>query len=94
MSVEFEWDASKARGNATKHFVTFQEALTVFRDPLARIFADPPHSSNEPRELIIGHSGNRQLFVVSFTEREGRVRIISARRATKREQQDYEQNSK
>jgi len=66
----------------------------VFRDPLARIFADPPHSSNEPRELIIGHSGNRRLFVVSFTEREGRVRIISARRATKREQQDYEQNSK
>ena len=51
-------------------------------------------ASNEPRELIIGHSGNRRLFVVSFTEREGRVRIISARRATKRERQDYEQNSK
>jgi hypothetical protein len=90
----FEWDASKARGTTTKHAVTFEEALTVFRDPLAPIFADPAHSSHEPRKLIIGHSADRRLVIVSFSERQQRVRIISARRATPREQHDYEQSSK
>jgi len=94
MSLEFEWDAPKAGGNVTKHGVTFQEALTVFRDPLARIFADPAHSSDALRELIIGHSADRRLVIVSFNERQERVRIISARRATPREQHDYEQHSK
>jgi hypothetical protein len=94
MALEFEWDASKARLNARKHGVTFAEGLTVFRDPLARIFDDPEHSGNERRELIIGHSVGQQLVVVAFTERGSRVRPSSARSATTRERQDYEQNTK
>jgi len=74
--------------------VTFEEALTVFRDPLARIFDDPDHSSEEPREIIIGHSEQQHLLLVCFTERWGKVRIINARYATKGERRDYEQNTK
>ncbi len=91
MAREFEWDASKARDNATKHGVTFEEALTVFRDPLAKIFSDPDHSNIERRELIIGHSARRRLAVVAFTERSARIRLISARGATPQERRDYEQ---
>ncbi len=94
MSPEFEWDADKAEANTQKHGVTFEESLAVFADPLARIFDDPVHSSEEPREIIIGHSTPQHLVLVSFTEREGKVRIISARRATKGERSDYEQNIK
>ena len=93
MGLEFEWDVSKASWNAEKHGVTFDEALTAFGDPLAWIFDDPDHSTDEPRELLIGHSLRRRLIVVCFTEREGRIRILSARRATKRERQDYEQHT-
>lgn len=92
MALEFEWDASKAKVNATKHGVTFEEGLTVFRDPLANIFDDPDHSGVEPRELIIGHSARRRLLVVAYTERSGRIRLISARTATLWERHDYEQN--
>ena len=94
MSLEFEWDAAKAETNTQKHGVTFEEGLTVFADPLARIFDDPDHSSEEPREIIIGRSTQQHLLLVSFTEREGKVRIISARHATKGERRDYEQNIK
>lgn len=94
MSLEFEWDAAKADANAQKHGVTFEKALTVFRDPLARIFDDPDHSSEEPREIIIGHSEQQHLLLVCFTERGGKVRIINARYATKAERRDYEQNTK
>lgn len=94
MSLEFEWDAAKAETNTQKQGVTFEEGLTVFGDPLARIFDDPDHSSEEPREIIIGHSTQQHLLLVSFTEREGKVRIISARHATKGERRDYEQNTK
>ena len=66
---EFEWDAAKARENLQKHGVAFEEALTVFADPLARIFDDPDHSESERRELIVGHSAQQGLLVVSFTER-------------------------
>jgi uncharacterized DUF497 family protein len=90
---EFEWDAKKANENLKNHGVAFEEALTVFADPLARIFDDPDHSEDEPRELIIGHSANQRLLVVSFTERESRTRIIGARQATLRERHDYEQNT-
>ena len=93
MTPEFEWDATKASENLTNHGVSFEEALTVFADPLARIFDDPDHSEDEHRELIIGHSTNRRLLVVSFTERHPRTRVISAREATRRERQDYEQNT-
>jgi uncharacterized DUF497 family protein len=94
MSLEFEWDAAKAETNTQKHGVTFEEGLTVFGDPLARIFDDPDHSSEESREIIIGHSTQQHLLLVSFTEREGKVRIISARHATKGERGDYGQNTK
>jgi uncharacterized DUF497 family protein len=88
---EFEWDAQKAEENLRKHGVAFQEALTVFADPLANIFDDPDHSAGERRELIIGHSSAQRLLIVSFTERRQRTRIIGARQPTARERSDYEQ---
>jgi uncharacterized protein len=89
----FEWDATKADANVRKHAVSFEEALTVFADPLARIFDDPDHSLAERRELIIGYSTRQRLLVVSFTERGPRTRIITAREATTRERTDYEQGT-
>ena len=94
MALDFEWDASKARVNARKHGVTFAEGLSVFRDPLARVFDDPTHSEAERRELIIGHSPDQRLLVSAFVERAGRIRLISARPATTGEREDYEQNAK
>jgi hypothetical protein len=91
MTPEFEWDAEKAQENLTKHGVAFEEALTVFGDPLASIFDDPDHSANERRELIIGHSANQRLLIVSFMQRMPRTRIIGAREATARERRDYEE---
>jgi uncharacterized DUF497 family protein len=93
MTTEFEWDAKKANGNLKKHGIAFEEALTVFADPLARIFDDPDHSEDEPRELIIGHSAQQRLLIVSFTDREPRTRIIGARQATAHERRNYEQNT-
>jgi len=91
----FEWDAGKARANLRKHRVSFAEAVTVFADPLASIHDDPDHSTPEdPRELIVGHSTSGRFLIVSFTERANSVRIISARRGTRRERQDYEAYSK
>ena len=90
MGLEFEWDASKARLNHIKHGVRFDEAVPVFRGPPAKLFDDPDHSDTEQPMILVGHSANR-LLVVSFTERRGRVRLISARRATPREREDYEQ---
>ena len=93
MDLRFEWDETKAETNLSKHGVSFQEAQTVFLDPLARIFDDELHSVDELREIIIGQSSDDRLLLVSFAEREtGVVRIISARRATKRERNDYEEN--
>jgi uncharacterized protein len=92
MSLEFEWDADKAASNRRKHKVTFQEAATVFADPLAMIFDDEIHSEDEQREIIVGHSAKNRLLLVCFTERAGAIRIISARLATKRERRDYEEN--
>ena len=89
--MDFEWQFSKAEANVRKHDVDFLEASTVFADPLARIFDDPDHSADESREIIVGHSMGQRLLIVSFTERGGRVRIISARAATRRERHDYEQ---
>jgi hypothetical protein len=93
MSQQFEWDAAKAVTNAKDHRVAFEEALTVFADPLARVFADPDHSAEETREIIIGHSTQTRLIVVAFTERDEKIRIISAREATARERRDYEKNT-
>ena len=92
MTPEFEWDALKAAANLKNHGVSFEEALTVFADPLGKIFDDPDHSTGERCELIIGHSAEHRLVVVSFTERNARTRIISAREATARERREYEEN--
>lgn len=94
MSVRFEWNANKATFNLNKHGVSFDEATTVFDDPLAVIFDDSNHSSLERREIIIGHSINERLLLVCFSERvEDMIRIFSARPLTKRERKDYEENS-
>ncbi|MFZ2444810.1 MAG: BrnT family toxin [Syntrophobacteraceae bacterium] len=93
MGVQFEWDSGKAELNLRKHGVGFAEAGTVFRDPLAFIFDDEPHSGEERREIIIGRSAGDHLLLVCFTERtENVVRIISARSATERERKGYEKN--
>jgi uncharacterized protein len=92
MSLDFEWDEDKAASNQKKHQVSFEEAATVFADPLAVIFDDEVHSEEEQREIIVGHSGVNRLLLVCFTERAGALRIISARRATRRERRDYEEN--
>lgn len=91
MNLRFEWDARKALTNRMKHGISFEEAMTVFNDPLARIFGDSDHSMTESREIIVGVSQKQRLLLVCFTERRKAVRIISARKATKLERQDYEE---
>jgi uncharacterized DUF497 family protein len=92
--MQFEWDKAKATANFKKHKVSFDEASTVFNDPLARIFDDEDHSAEEQREIIIGYSIINHLLLVCFTERnEDMIRIFSARQATKNERQDYEENA-
>jgi uncharacterized protein len=91
--MEFEWDESKATANRKKHGISFEEASTVFDNVLAVIFDDEAHSVGEKREIIIGHSQNNHLLLISFTERPNTIRIISARLATRREREDYEQNA-
>jgi len=92
MSLRFQWDPRKAEANLAKHDVSFEEAVTVFADPLARIFSDEEHSVNELREIIIGHSAQQQLVLVNFTTTDDDVRIFSARKASRRERKDYEEN--
>jgi uncharacterized DUF497 family protein len=92
--MECEWDKAKATANLKKHKVSFDEASTIFSDPLARIFNDPTHSAEECREIIIGHSIINRLLLVCFAEYdEGTVRIFSARQVTRNERQDYEENA-
>ncbi len=91
--MEFEWDENKALRNDDKHGISFAEATTVFGDPMELTIADPNHSTGEYRFLSIGRSNLGNLLAVSYTEREeNHIRIISARRATKHEQKNYEQN--
>ncbi len=92
MSLKFEWDGKKAGSNPSKHGVSFEEGLTVFGDPLGRIFNDEDHSIEEQREIIIGHSAKGRLLVVCFMAQEHSVRIFSSRKVTKKEQKDYEEN--
>jgi uncharacterized DUF497 family protein len=91
MSPRFEWDEDKAKANAKKHGVTFEEASSVFADPLAAIFTDEAHSGEEFREIMVGHSAAGRLLLVSFTERGESIRIISSRQATQRERREYEE---
>lgn len=93
MPIEFEWDSRKAQRNRQKHGVSFEEASTIFSDPLSVTIDDPMHSDDEDRFVMLGESNRRRLLVVSFTERETRIRIISARAATRRERKDYEEGA-
>jgi len=93
MDLTFEWDLRKAAENRRKHGVSFEEALPAFGDPLARIFDDPDHSETEPRELIVGHCNRQRLLLVSFIQRGDRIRILSARKATRQERKDYEEGT-
>mgnify|MGYP001568832108 CR=1 FL=1 len=90
MGYIFEWDPKKAEGNARKHRVEFDEASTVFGDPLALLMPDPDHSLGEKRYVVLGMSNQQRLLVVAFVERPPRTRLISARRATRRERRSYE----
>jgi len=88
--MRFEWDRKKANRNRKEHGVSFEEAVTVFYDPLAATVDDPDHSFEEERLITIGFSARGRLMVVSHTERQGVVRIISARRATAHERKRHE----
>ena len=92
--MEFEWDPSKDAVNQQKHGLSFREASTVFGDPLALTIADPDHSMDEQRFLTTGYSEQRQLIIVAHTDREQRIRIISARIATATERTVYEQGER
>ena len=93
--MKFEWDPEKAESNLHKHGVSFEEAMTIFKDALAFIFDDEEHSQEEHREIIIGTSTLRRIVIVCFVERvEDTIRIFSARRATKNEIKDYEKNAR
>lgn len=87
-----EWNQNKAISNRLKHGVTFEEAKTVFNDPFYIDFYDPDHSSDEERYIIIGELQLRRLLLVSYTERENIIRLISARKATARERKVYEKS--
>ncbi len=89
--MNFEWDAEKARSNAAKHGVTFEEAKTVFDDPAFHDFFDPDQSDAENRYLIVGHSYANRLLIVAYAERAGKTRLITARETTRRERRDYEE---
>lgn len=93
MSVRFGWDKRKAAINLRKHGVSFDEASTTFDDPFAVIFDDEDHSTEEIREIIIGHSITSRLLLTCFTEvAKDVVRIFSTRLATKKERKAYEEN--
>ncbi len=93
MSLTFEWDENKAAENLSKHAVSFPEAVTVFGDSLSRTIPDPLHSDEEDRFVILGVSELQRMLVVVHTYRGNVVRIISARRATARERNDYEEGT-
>lgn len=91
--MQFEWDKEKAESNLKKHAVSFTEAETVFGDLSAKMFFDDEHSVDEKREFIVGYSKMDRLLVVYFTEREDKkIRIISARKPTNIEREDYQEN--
>ena len=88
--MQFEWDRAKAAENESKHHVSFDEAVTVFYDPLAATFDDPDHSVTERRLITVGYSFQERLLVVSHVERGESIRLISARLATPQERKRHE----
>ena len=91
--VNFEWDPSKARQNRRKHRVSFQEAASVFGDPLAITYPDPDHSIMEERFITVGMSNARRVLVVAHADREENIRIISARKTMPQERKYYEEEN-
>jgi uncharacterized DUF497 family protein len=91
--MHFEWDPEKARANVAKHGVSFEEAMRAFLDPLSVTILDPDHSEGEDRFVLIGQSPAGRLLVVVHTDRGTSIRLISARRATRRERRTYEQEA-
>jgi len=93
MALYFEWDEKKSINNIKKHEISFEEATTVFGDPLSKTIIDPLHTSDEEVKYItIGMSYRQKLLVVVHCDREGKIRIISARKVTRREKIEYEKN--
>jgi uncharacterized DUF497 family protein len=90
VALTFEWDSRKARSNLAKHDFGFDEASTIFGDPLSLTISDPEHSLSENRYITMGKAFNGKLLVVVHTDRGDNIRIISARRASRRELQRYE----
>ncbi len=88
--MQFEWDREKAKKNTRKHKVSFDEAMTVFYDPLSATFDDPDHSVDEQRLITVGYSSRGRLLMVSHTERGKAIRIINARIATTHERKRHE----
>lgn len=89
--MDFEWDESAANSNLSKHGVSFDEATTLFGDPLALTFDDPSHSGKEDRSLTFGHTSSGRFIVVAHTDRNGKIKLIPAREMTRKERSDYEQ---
>ncbi len=91
--LRFEWDEQKNRQNRAKHGIWFEEARTAFDDPHGRVFGDPEHSEDEERLILLGTSSASRVLVVvhCYRESESRVRLISARKATKKERKTYEE---
>jgi len=90
----FEWDPDKAKKNIRIHGVSFDEASTAFKDDLSLTIYDPLHSEEEDRLILIGNSCKNRLLVIVYMERRDRIRIISARKTTKKERKQYEENAK
>ena len=92
--LSFEWDPIKAKRNIRVHDITFDEASTAFKDTMSLTISDPLHSVHEDRLILIGNSHQNRLLVVVHTERGDKIRLISARKATKHERETYEENTK
>lgn len=92
MDIEFRWDTGKATANLRKHGVAFEEAATAFADPLSRTIGDPLHSEGERRFVLLGRSRTGRLLVVVHSERGDSIRLISARTATRKERNTYEED--
>lgn len=93
MGPTFEWDEDKEDANLRKHGVSFEEAKTVFGDPLSITISDPGHSRGERRYIVIGRSSEEHLLVVVYTERRAAIRLISSRRAASAERKIYEEGT-
>ncbi len=91
--LEFEWDSKKAATNLRKHRISFREAAMVFSDDLAFTYDDASHSHGEERYITLGMSDKGRVLVVAHAARGDRIRIISARKATRRERKSYEEKS-